>query len=129
MTTFQILDKDGYPADLDKLDEKIAEFWGVKYSPGFYACPQGRKSYLYSWFQVIGDAISNLNAYCCWDNIIRAMCADSIGAHVINGFKLEINAKIIKSIQDEIAYFTPYVELIAWLANQGYRPKRIEYVK
>lgn len=131
--TFEILGRDGFPVDIQKLDSEVCRFWNVPSNPDFFASPKEDKSYFANWVTIIGTAISQQGTYLHgWANVVDTMISSRIGRCFIdknNACKLIYDARVIHEIQKLFDFYQPYLALIDYFAERGYQPRQIQYTK
>lgn len=106
---FAIYNKEGKPITMGKLDIEAAEFWKVEFSAKKYASPE---NCYYSWFDNIGNAISDLNqGKHKWSEVIGYFAGvAAIGEHSFQEFI------------DALKPFKPFIELCIYWESKGYTP-------
>lgn len=153
MSAFQILDKEGQPVSINKIDEIAAKFWKQEPHPKSYAVPKppsefkDEVSFFFqsNWFDAIGWNIAHQGNSCTgWANVVASMIShmnmnfiDTSDGYKDRPVKLAQfepvgNNKLSLPEETEIRIYAtlkwaePYVALINHFQSLGFTPKQIK---
>jgi len=151
MNSFQILDKENNPVQLNELDKIAAEFWGKEVQKKSYASPYKKRkdesNFEFSfresagnWFDVLGWAIANQGNYTSgWTNVIMYLTQDlhlkmfkdtKDGSVDLYGFvtkdgQMHLEDEVEEQIYGFLYWVKPYIALANHFNSLGYSPKQI----